>query len=298
MSRPRQVLPGQFQLITRRCTQRQFLLRPDEETNQVFTYCLAEAAQRFEIEIVLAMAESNHHHTVIYDRHGRFPQFVEHFHKMVARCQNARWGRWENFWAAEEVCVTRLLTTDTVMDKLVYVATNPVKDLLVDKVSHWPGTNGYRHLLQRQPLRARRPRHFFRDGGTMPDEVTLHLTVPAELGEASEVIEELRRRVEIVELTTREERMRAGRFIVGRHRVSTVSPRSSPTTSEPRRNLRPRFAGPKPERIAALLAYKEFLATYDDARRTWVRGSHVRFPRGTYWLARFAPISVEPSFDS
>src|SRR5215212_10204097 len=46
MSLPRQVLPGQFYLITRRCTQRQFLLRPDRDTNNAFTYCLIEAAQR------------------------------------------------------------------------------------------------------------------------------------------------------------------------------------------------------------------------------------------------------------
>jgi len=37
---PRPVLPRQFYLITRRCTQRQLLLRPDRETNNAFTYCL------------------------------------------------------------------------------------------------------------------------------------------------------------------------------------------------------------------------------------------------------------------
>jgi len=61
MSRPRQVLPGEFYLVTRRCTQRQFLLRPDAETNNAFAYCLAEAAQRFDIDMLLPMAESNHH---------------------------------------------------------------------------------------------------------------------------------------------------------------------------------------------------------------------------------------------
>jgi hypothetical protein len=60
MSRPRQVLPGQFYLLTRRCTQRQFLLRPDEITNNAFVYCLGEAAQRFEIDILLPTAMSNH----------------------------------------------------------------------------------------------------------------------------------------------------------------------------------------------------------------------------------------------
>jgi triacylglycerol lipase len=33
-------------MITRRCTQRQFLLRPDPATNNAFVYCLAVAAQR------------------------------------------------------------------------------------------------------------------------------------------------------------------------------------------------------------------------------------------------------------
>jgi putative transposase len=44
------VFPGQFLFITRRCTQRQFLLRPDAETNNAFTYALAEAPQRHDIE--------------------------------------------------------------------------------------------------------------------------------------------------------------------------------------------------------------------------------------------------------
>jgi hypothetical protein len=36
---PRQVLPRQFYLITRRCAQREFLLRPDQATNNAFRYC-------------------------------------------------------------------------------------------------------------------------------------------------------------------------------------------------------------------------------------------------------------------
>jgi hypothetical protein len=43
---PRQVLPGSFYKITRRCTQRQFLLRPDDVTNNVFAYCLGEGVIR------------------------------------------------------------------------------------------------------------------------------------------------------------------------------------------------------------------------------------------------------------
>jgi len=105
---PRQVMPGQFYLITRRCTQRQFLLRPDPATNNAFLYCLIHAAQRSEVDVLLPCAMSNHYHVVIYDRAGRYPELIEHFHKLLARSQNALRGRWENFWSSEQTCVVRL----------------------------------------------------------------------------------------------------------------------------------------------------------------------------------------------
>ena len=196
---PRQVLPRQFYLVTRRCTQRQFLLRPDAETNNAFKYALIEAAQRTQIDVVLPCAMSNHYHAVIFDRHGTYPEFVEHFHKMFARSQNALRGRWENFWSSEQVCVVRLVDREDVMDKLVYTATNPVKDGLVDKVHHWPGVNGLGALLAGRPLRADRPYHFYRRNGAMPAAVELRLTIPPELGPEAEVLEELRQRVAATE---------------------------------------------------------------------------------------------------
>jgi putative transposase len=281
-------------MLTRRCTQRQFLLRPDAETNKAFIYCLGDAAQRFEIDVILPIAESNHHHTVFYDPHGRFPQFVEHFHKMLARCMNARWGRWENLWAAEEPCVTRLLDRAAVIDKLVYAASNPVKDLLVERAVQWPGTNGYRQLLHRKPMRAHRPPWFFSEDGTMPEEITLELVIPAVLGPAEALIAEVRAGVEAVEHEMRAHRAKTGAGIVGRKRVLEQDWRSSPTSIEPRRTLRPRFAGGVDVRIPALLVYRAFLAEYRDARECWQTGGTALFPPGTYWLARFAPVSVAP----
>ena len=80
---------SQFYLITRRCAQRQFLLHPDAATNNAFLYCLIAAALRCEIDVLLPCAMSNHYHVVIYDRLGRYPEFIEHFHKLLARSQNA-----------------------------------------------------------------------------------------------------------------------------------------------------------------------------------------------------------------
>ena len=291
MSRPRQVLPGRFYLLTRRCSQRQYLLRPDALTNQAFAYCIAEAAQRFEIDILLTTAESNHHHTIVFDRHGRLPAFMEHFHKMFARCQNARWGRWENLWAAVEPGVTELLTPSAVIRKLIYAASNPVKDLLVERATQWPGINGYALLMGNRRVRAKRPRHFFRDGGIMPAEVELALVIPPELGPADEVIAAVRDGVERVEQEMRDERAKTGKRVLGRRAALEQSWRASPTSTEPRRGLNPRFAGPTHAMREAIARFHAFLGAYHDARKRWLAGDkQVTFPNGTYWLAQFAPI--------
>src|SRR4051812_45922371 len=239
---PRPVLPHQFYLITRRCTQRQFLLRPDNATNNAFLYCLIHAALRSDVQVLLPCAMSNHYHVVIYDRSGRYPEFIEHLHKLFARSQNALRGRWENFWASEQTCVVRLVDREAVMDKLVYTATNPVLDYLVERVHHWPGVNGFPTLLAGRPGRATRPLPFFRADGPMPEIPEMELTIPPPPRPATAVLAELSERVRAIEIDRAAHRMRTGRRLLGRRAVLAQSWREHPRTPEPRRNLRPRVA--------------------------------------------------------
>jgi putative transposase len=283
MSLPRQVMSEQFYLITRRTTQRELLMRPDDETNNAFIYCLAVAAQRCQVDVLLTVAESNHHHTVIFDRYGNYPAFIEHFHKLFARCQNRLRGRWENFWASEEPSVVCLLDRDAVMSKLAYAATNPVKDRLVERVHHWPGVNSYINLRSGRPLVATRPRHFFQQNGAMPERVTLTLTIPLELGEPEHFRAQLHEQVETIEREVMEDRRRTGARVLGRRGVLQQSWRSAPKSEAPHRNLRPRFASRDAElRIAAMVEYHAFLDAYRDAHQCWLRGLQGVFPAGTY----------------
>jgi len=295
MSLPRQVLPGTFYMLTRRCTQRQFLMRPDPIANQTYTYCLAEAAQRFDMEIILPSAMSNHHHDVFFDRYGRAIEFTEHFHKMLAKAMNAHRGRWENMWSIEPPCLVRLENRADVLDKLVYAATNPVKDGLVERVHHWPGVNGLSALLNGRPLEARRPRQFFRPNGKMPEHVVLDLVIPPELGDPEEVRRELRDRVAAEERRIAEERRRNGKRVLGRRAILRQSWRDCPTSHEPRRGLRPRIAArSKWSRVEALRRCRVFLAAYRAARADWLAGRPTLFPAGTYWLRRFAYVPIAP----
>lgn len=299
MSLPRPVLPGRFYLITRRCTQRQFLLRPDAETNNAFAYCLAEAAERFGMEIVGTTQMSNHHHTVIFDRHGRYPEFLEHFHKLLARCMNVYRRRTENFWSSDQVSVVHLVETSDVINKLVYTATNPVKDQLVERVSQWPGVNGWLAMRSRTTIEATRPKFFFRKTGTMPEKVTLRMVVPKELGMSErELIDVLERRIAEVEADARAVRKRTRRQVLGARAVLNQRCTSRPSTEKPRRLLRPRFAAAdEGARRDAIERYRRFLETYQVARSEWLRDEPTEFPPGTYWLVRHAkaPIAPPPS---
>ena len=234
-----------------------------------------------------------HYHAVIYDRAGHYPEFIEHFHKLSARSQNALRGRWENLWSTEQTCVVKLVDREAVLDKLVYTATNPVADHLVARVHCWPGVNGLGALLAGRALCATRPLHFFRPDGPMPDALELPLTIPAELGPAAELLSELRDRVRAVELEREAERARTGRRVLGRRAVRTQSWRASPSSVEPRRNLRPRVATRcKWARIEALMRNRAFVVDYASARERWRNGVPAVFPAGTYWLQRFASVPV------
>lgn len=295
MTLPRPVYPGRFLFITRRTTQRTFLLRPDEETNNAFTYLIGEAAQRFGMDIILPQMMSNHHHTSLYDAEGRYVEFMAHFHKFAAKSQNALRGRWENMWSTEEPCTLELVTREDLLDRLVYTATNPVKDGLVEKVHHWPGPKFVDALLNGKTLRARRPKHFFREDGPMPAEIELVLKLPDHFEGKEEFLAELRRRISEVEEACARERQMTGRRVVGRRGVLRQSWRESPTSREPRRNPRPRVgARSKWLRIATLQRNKEWQAEYREARRRWCAGEDCEFPYGTYWLQRFAKVRVKP----
>ena len=280
-------------MLTRRCTQRLFLLRPDSATNNAFIYCLAIAAALFGIDVIFTMAESNHHHTIIFDRYGYVSAFLEHFHKLVARSQNALRGRWENFWASGEPCITRLLDRQAVIDKIVYAATNPVKDRLVERVHHWPGANSFVAFVHGREMTVKRPLHFFRNPGPMPKQATLRVVIPPELGSADEVIREVCAGIEAVEAAVAAERKQTGARVVGRRNILAQSWKDSPTSVEPRRGLNPRFAGSTNDRMTALARYRAFQHEYKQARHCWLAGLDVTFPTGTYWLARFANVRVE-----
>ncbi len=302
MSLPRRVVPGRFLFASRRCTQRQFQLVPDEKFRRIFSYCLGEAAARFNILLLAWETMSNHYHMVYFDPDGRDPEFREHLNKMLAKAINALRGRSENLWSSDEPSVVELVTLEDVFEKVLYVLLNAVSASLVDSVNDWPGVHSLHHLDGRVTQHERPWVYFRKTGKVMPPKVTLRAVVPPGLGEreAAEWGERVRRAVTERERALREERKAKGIRILGRKGVLAMRPTDSPTTESPRRKLRPSVACKDPElRAIALKKLQAFRRSYARAWDIWSKTTNplekgaVVFPVGTYRLRRFG-VPCEP----
>jgi putative transposase len=295
MSVPRQVLPGRFYLITRRTFHGHYFLRVDDETNGIFGYCLAEAAARFRLTVVLTMMLSNHHHTIVYDPDGTIIQFVEHFHKMVAKSMNALRGRPDCFWSGSPPSIVELLDDGALIDKLIYVATNPVKHKLVEKVHHWPGFNGVNALFKQQPIVLRRPAYFDPEG-PMPESVTLTFTTPDDVDKAA-LLRALRTGILAVEEDFARKRRATGQRVLGRRRVLRQPWNSAPDKPAPMFEMRPRVAASnRMTRNKGIERNRVFAREHRIARLAWLAGAPIPFPNGTYALRRFLGVPIVSDF--
>jgi len=272
-------------------------MRPDDKTNEAFIYCLAVAAERHDIDVLFTIAMSNHHHTGIFDRRGNYPAFLEYFHKLFAKCQNALRGRWENFWSSEQTSVVRLETGEDVLNKLIYSVCNPVEAALVEHALEWPGVSSLRSMLEGRALTAKRPEHFFRAEGPMPENATLTFIRPEYFTELSEESwrSTIHAKVKEREKKLRLKRSKCGTRVLGWRAVLQQRWTARPKSSEPRRELNPRIAAKnKWRRVEALLNNKHFLQAYRKARAALTAGLRtVLFPQGTYWLRCFAHVACE-----
>jgi REP element-mobilizing transposase RayT len=285
MTAPRQVLPGKTYLVTRRCSQRQFLLRPSKITNGIFLYVLAVAARRFGVRVHAFCVLSNHFHLIVTDPDARLPAFEQYLDSLVARAVNASLGRWETFWAPSSYSAVVLASASDIVEKAAYVLANPVAAGLVRRGEEWPGVWSAPERIG-AAIGAHRPKVFFRENGYMPETAELVLDVPPGFGDA----DDFRRRVAAALAASEDRAARElaseRRGFLGAAKALAQRPTARPVSEEPRRNLKPRVAArDKWKRVEAVVRLVEFLDGYREAwraRRDGVAG--VLFPAGTYLL--------------
>ena len=132
-------MPGQFHLITMRCHQARFFMRPDPEINQVVLEWLARTQQAFpDVRLHAVCVMSNHLHLVVHDRNAELATWSSYFLGNLARGVNRirkRFGTFMERRHSEEP----ILDDEALVDRLAYVVTNPVNAGLCRRVDEWPG---------------------------------------------------------------------------------------------------------------------------------------------------------------
>jgi REP element-mobilizing transposase RayT len=292
MTAPRQILPGTTYLVTRRCAQREFLLRPSAALGAIFLYVLALAARRYGVQVHAFCVLSNHFHLVVTDHDARLPAFAQYLGALVARAANVLLGRSESFWSPGSFSAVTLAAREDVVAKIVYVLANPVAAGLVPRGREWPGLWTAPERLGTSTLAALRPGGFFRKMGPLPETVELELTAPPAVGpidafqaDVAAALDALERGVHRERGAPSEEPGVGGGFL-GVARVLAQSPRDRARTWEPRGTLNPRVAArDKWKRIEVLTRLVDFLRAYRTAWRARRAGDPtVVFPAGTYLL--------------
>ena len=273
--KPRPVLANKTYLVTRRCSERRYLLLPLRLVNQMVSFCLAYAASRWGMKVHAFCALSNHTHLVYTDVGAESPRFLHWMHCIVARSLNALHRHWENFWAPGSYSRVELADPEDMLEKIVYTLSNPVAAGLVSHGEKWPGVRYGPFRDEPRKVTVHRPKFFFGKRSKLPKVVSLLIEVPEALAElhgpgvGAMIYQAVRAR----EAEIRAQFEAEGRTFLGRKRLFGLSPLAAPGTPAPHGNLNPRFAAKDPRRMEELkAAFEEFLSAYREALRRFSGG--------------------------
>jgi len=292
---PREILAGRTYLVTRRCTQRQFLLTPTARTNQIALYCLAVATWQTGVLLNAVCIMSNHWHGVVSDPYARLPQFLGRFHALLAKTQNACLGRWENLWSSERASIVQLTSAKDVIAKMAYVIANPTTAGLVETPEQWPGVLAW--VGRDQTLLGQKPPEFFAKAGSLPESVSIQLARPAILEDMKDAEFSGRLNAAIDELVLQARNDLEGRSMkfLGPEVVRTRPFSAMPSTTAQHRELNPSVAARSTSaRVHALASKDAFVRAYQDALQRFRAGARdVKFPPGTYALRLNSAVEVD-----
>jgi putative transposase len=269
--------------------------------NDLFTYCLAVMAARHGLRVHAAVLMSTHEHLVVTDEHGRLPQFLADFHRVVALGVKVL-RHWDGeVWDGAQTSLVELTTPQAIVEKLAYVAGNPVAAGLVAQAADWPGmTTTPRDLCCARRTAPRPALYFDPRNPAWPPTAVLEFTKP----EALDMTEAELRRAVTQELHLIEKcalaAMRASkRTVAGPKRVLERSPYDQAKSWEALRSRSPTFAVGRGQRnafFAAVQALRTFRYAYRVALDQWRKGvRRVLFPQETWLMRVLHGVAIAPT---
>ena len=241
-------IPGATVMLTRTVSDRRFLLRPSKVVNKVFGYCLFAAAQKYGVLVHAVAVLSTHVHLIVTADDEQLSDFNAWLNRAVANCLLEHYRAQypevtiETLWSASKPHELTLVNKAAILNKMQYLFSNVVKDLLVHDYRKWPGLcSRPRDMLGGNKAYAR-PDVYFSESGRVPDSVSGTFTLPPAFDD--EDAEDVVRTVETL-VHQEQERLRKvnhGKKYLGAKAALRVHPFDSPKNQRPRRKLTPIIA--------------------------------------------------------
>jgi len=259
---------------------------------QIFWYCLALAAQEYNVSVHAAVLFSTHHHTVVTDNEGNKPEFRKRFHRLLALCTKDFRGWPEEVFNKSSAGEHELLTPKVLVQHIAYVIVNPVTDYAVRYAKDWPGAKTLPRDIGRRVIRVLRP-DFYLDptNPEWPEHAELEFEMPQMLidhyGSLEAAQEAIEAEVKTLERAALQKAKREGRAFMGVRRVKRTKHTKRAHGREEFGSRNPQFAagGDAEVAAAAVRRIRAFNAAYDGALARWTAGDRdVIFPHGTWWM--------------
>jgi hypothetical protein len=229
---------------TQRTVDRQFLFTPDPVVTNIIGASAARAQRAYPVHIYWLEFNINHEQNGIaplsdsVSHRNHLVKFKQMFHSIMVCSINKHLGREGAMFSSRPRSIP-CLDTPSVAQQFFYALTNPVKDGLVDRVSHWKGFSSYAQLAhgedvtytyvdteawRNQPIRKGKralPRSAFLRRVRIeytPIPSLAHLSVPQRQSA-------IRREVRAIEAKCRSEREQEGRRVLSPGQLSKRDPR-------------------------------------------------------------------------
>ncbi len=297
---PRLARPGTY-LLTRRCLERRYFLKPSALFNNMLTFLVGLGCQLYGLEVHAFGFLSNHYHLLVTDPTGRnISKFVQWFNGEIARSGNCYMARRDHFWDSSKSSQVWIPPhAEDLIEKLAYVICNPVTSQLVPTAKQWPGAVTLAGDVGKTTFRATRPTFFFDPKGNTPSDIVFLTTLPRAVDAKPEELERrLRERCNEVEREVQADVEARGESFVGAKKVLSASRNDSPSTPDNGFGLDPHVACKDGRlRVRLLEMLKKFRHEYREARLAFCEGIRdVVFPPGTYLMVeRFGCASRDVS---
>ena len=303
MPRPLRHMPRSHTvfLITNRCVQKRFLLKPSKLLKAIILGVIGRAQSLFpEIRIYSFKFASNHYHIILSAPDVEtLSAFMNHINSNIAR-EAGRLHDWQDKFWSRRYRATPILDDTSLIRETRYVLSHGCKEGLVGHPQEWPGASCERALLSSEKLEGvwydrsafceaerKGNRDVRLEQFTCRYEVRLsRLPCLADMSE-EQVRDFYREMVADIEQETRGMLQAEGKRPLGVHTVLNIDPHNRPKKSK--KSPAPWcHASTRKAKDAYLSAYRAFVSVYREAVDRLRRGEReVQFPENCF-LPSFA----------